>query len=129
VGMTCNSVTSVSLEPPLVLFCVDRQASGHEAFLTAGHFALSILRQEDEALSRRFATPGVDDRFSGIEAEEAFTGAPILSSALAWVDCVVWKSVEAGDHTIFVGEVKAMHAGEGGQPLLYLQGRYRALAP
>jgi len=129
VGITCNSVTSVSLDPPLVLFCVDQKASSHEAFATSGHFALSILREDDESLSRKFASAGTVDRFLEVETREVATGSPILTSALAWIDCAVWKTVEAGDHTIFIGEVRALGAAPGGDPLLYLQGRYRSLTP
>jgi flavin reductase (DIM6/NTAB) family NADH-FMN oxidoreductase RutF len=131
-GLTCNSVTSVSLDPPLVLFCVDRDSKTLPAFLQARAFALSILRETDEAVSRRFATGEPTTRFVDTPTWTAETGMPILSSALAWLDCDLHETVEAGDHRILLGRVRAsgVSASPGAvQPLLYFRGKYRTLSP
>lgn len=129
VGLTCNSVTSVSLAPPLVLFCVDHGAQSRTAFLEAGHFALSLLGEGQEALSNRFATADPDTRFEGVQTRDGVTGAPLLEGALAWLDCTLEQTVEAGDHTILIGRVEAADTRHGGAPLVYFQGRYGTLAP
>lgn len=129
VGLTCNSLASVSLDPPLVLFCVDRQAASRSALLESGAFALSLLSHRDQALSTRFAAEAADLRFEGLALREAVTGSPILESALAWLDCTLWKTVEAGDHTVIFGRVEAGGFQEDGAPLVFFRGRYGTLAP
>lgn len=127
-GMTANAVASVSLEPPLVLVCVERAADTHDVILEAGAFAISILGERAEALSRRFATYPTDTKFQGVAYREEVTGAPILEDALGWIDCRLHAHYEAGDHTIFVGEVVAGDTEEGA-PLLYFRGGYGRLTP
>lgn len=126
-GLTANSVTSLSLDPPLVLFAVDKKASSLEAFKETQRFAISILTAEQQDISNRFATPGPKD-FSDLSIKTAETGSPILADSLAWVDCKVVDILPGGDHDIFVGEVVAGDAKEG-DPLLYYAGKYRDLAP
>ncbi len=129
-GLTCNSVTSVSLDPPLVLFCVDRDSTTLSAFLHSRAFTLSILREEDEAVSRRFATGEPGSRFVETPTRTAETGMPILASALAWLDCDLHETVEAGDHRILLGRVRASGIGlvaNEARPLLYFLGKYRTL--
>lgn len=128
-GLTCNSLTSVSLAPPLVLFCVDRSAASRAAFLEAGHFALSLLTQEDVKISERFALAAPELRFEGLAVRAEATGAPILEGALAWLDCTLWKTIEAGDHTVIIGRVETAGFREDGDPLLYFRGRYGSVAP
>jgi flavin reductase (DIM6/NTAB) family NADH-FMN oxidoreductase RutF len=129
VGLTCNSLASVSLDPPLVLFCVGHQAASRAALLESGAFSLSLLAREDEDLSRRFASEIADDRFEGLALREEVTGSPILESALAWLDCSLWKTVEAGDHTVIFGRVEAGGFRGGGDPLVYFRGRYGTVRP
>ncbi|TVP43820.1 MAG: flavin reductase [Gemmatimonadales bacterium] len=129
VGLTCNSLASVSLDPPLVLFCVDHKAASRAALLESGAFSLSLLAREDEALSRRFATEFADDRFEGLAIREEVTGSPVLEAALAWLDCSLWKTVEAGDHTVIFGRVEAGGFRDGGEPLVYFRGRYGTVSP
>ena len=124
-GMTANAVISLSLDPPLVAVCVDRGASMHAYLSQGGCFAINILRLDDEDISNRFAKPGPKD-FSDLRVEEAQTGAPILSDALAWLDCRLVQTVETGDHDLFLGEPLAGAAGEGA-PLLYYGGQYDRL--
>ena len=124
-GMTANAVTSLSLDPPLVLLCVVRESLSHEKFSKAGCFALNILAAEHEELSNRFAFKGPKD-FSGIETRTAETGAPIMVDALGWLDCRTVEVLAGGDHDIFVGEIQAGDAREG-DPLLYFAGKYARL--
>jgi flavin reductase (DIM6/NTAB) family NADH-FMN oxidoreductase RutF len=124
-GMTANAVTSLSLNPPLVLLCVGREGQSCAMFRQAGCFALNILRADQEDLSNRFAFAGPKD-FSGLSTAVASTGAPILDGALGWLDCKVVQILPGGDHEIFVGEIQAGGVGEG-QPLLYYGGKYSRL--
>lgn len=130
-GLTANAVSSVSLEPRLILVCVDRTADSHDCIRASGVFAVNVLGEdggEGETLSRRFAGPGQADKFEGVAYGARGTGAPVLDAALAWLDCRVAEAVAAGDHTIFIGEVVAADAREGA-PLVYYRGGYGRLLP
>lgn len=123
-GLTASAVASVSLDPRLVLVCVDRAADSHAWIRRAGVYALNVLEgARGETLARRFATGGLEDKFRGTAWRTERTGSPVLDEALAWIDCRVDSAVEAGDHTIFVGEVLAADTREG-TPLLYYRGGY-----
>ena len=127
VGMTANSFTSVSLAPPLVSFCLDRASVWFAAFQAAGHFAVNVLREGDEEVSRRFALlegTGWND----LAVTVWRTGCPILEDALAAFDCRVRDRHAAGDHVILVGEVLALNVAQNGAPLAYFRGGYRRLA-
>jgi flavin reductase (DIM6/NTAB) family NADH-FMN oxidoreductase RutF len=126
-GLTASAFTSVSLDPPLVLVCVDHAATAHPAFRAHGRFAVNVLRREQEALSRRFAESG-GDKFHGVPCHEGRMGLPLLDDALATLECRVVETHEAGDHTIFIGEVEAVSVA-GGRPLVSFHGRYHTLAP
>jgi flavin reductase (DIM6/NTAB) family NADH-FMN oxidoreductase RutF len=119
-GMTASSFSSVSLEPPLVSVCIDRGIPSHDRIARAGVFAVNILGKDHVELGKRFAgaTAGVD-RFTGLDASTAKTGAPVLAEAIGWVDCVLFAAHESGDHTIFVGEVLAAETPRVATPLLY----------
>lgn len=125
-GLTANAIASLSLDPPLVLVAVDKRAHSFQYLKVNGCFAVNILRLDQEAISRRFATPGPKD-FSGLNMTRASTNAPIVADCVAFVDCRVVEVVPGGDHEIFIGEIVA---GEyhGGEPLLYYGGGYRRLA-
>jgi flavin reductase (DIM6/NTAB) family NADH-FMN oxidoreductase RutF len=125
-GMTANAVTSLSLHPPLVLVAVDKTAAMHAALTASRHFALNILDEAQEPLSRRFAQRGPKD-VSDLTWKTADSGAPILADALAWVDCRLAEILPGGDHDIFIGEILAGDSREG-MPLLYFCGKYRRLA-
>ena len=127
-GLTVNAFCSLSLEPPLVLVCVENEADSFACIGRAGVFAVNILQEEGEALSRRFSTWGVGDKFRGIAYRSQTTGSPILESALAWADCRVTDRVAGGDHTIFIGEVLEADAHEG-SPLVYYRGGYGRFLP
>ncbi len=123
-GLTANAFASVSLDPPLVLVCVDLEADTHDPLRDTGLFAISILAGEQERLARRFAATDVADKSEGVAWREEATGAPVLEGAVAWLDCRLWAHYPAGDHTIFVGQVVAGDAAERA-PLLYFRGGYR----
>jgi flavin reductase (DIM6/NTAB) family NADH-FMN oxidoreductase RutF len=127
-GLTANAVTSVSLDPPLVLVCIDRGADSHDCIREAGFFSVNILDADQERYGRRFASWDMDVKFAGIRYRSEATGAPVLEDALAWVDCRVWATYPGGDHTIFVGEVVAGDAREG-TPLLYYRSGFGRFVP
>jgi flavin reductase (DIM6/NTAB) family NADH-FMN oxidoreductase RutF len=124
-GLTANAVCSVSLAPPLLLVCVDKGAESHPAFVRSRLFAINILGHGHEDLSRRFAVSG-GDKFVDVPFRSGVTGLPLLEGVLAAVECRVVDVHEAGDHTIFIGEVEGLEAAEG-DPLLFFRGKYRRL--
>jgi flavin reductase (DIM6/NTAB) family NADH-FMN oxidoreductase RutF len=126
-GLTCSAFASVSLEPPLVLVCVDHKAQSFPALRDHGRFAVNILRADQEGLSRRFATSKILDKFDGVPYTIGELGLPLVDGALAHLECVTVSTHVAGDHTIFVGRVERAGA-PGGEPLLYFRGRYERLA-
>jgi flavin reductase (DIM6/NTAB) family NADH-FMN oxidoreductase RutF len=127
-GLTVNAFCSVSLTPPLVLICVETTADSHQCILDGGAFAVNVLSADGESLSRRFAEPLLGTKFEGVAYRKGATGSPILSEALAWVDCRVHRAVPGGDHTIFIGEVLEADTAEG-RPLLYYRGGYGRFEP
>ncbi|HVJ31946.1 MAG TPA: flavin reductase family protein [Terriglobia bacterium] len=125
-GVTVNSFNSVSLEPPLILFSLERRAFSLPAFETAGAFAVNILSDEQTALSQNFArTQG--DKWAGIAYEHWVTGSPILRGCLAAFDCRTHAVHDGGDHRIFLGEVLRFEALSEGEPLIYFRGSYTGL--
>ena len=124
VGLAANSFTSVSLEPPLVLFCAGLTSSSWPRIKAAGHYCVNVLSSEQEAVSRQFAGKG--DKYEGIGWTRGPSGAPILNGVLAWIDCVIESVHDAGDHVLVVGRVLAMDATDG-RPLTYFRGGYGSL--
>jgi flavin reductase (DIM6/NTAB) family NADH-FMN oxidoreductase RutF len=125
-GITVSAFSSVSLEPPLVLICVDKRASIHEHLKEGCHFAVNVLAQDQQEVSRRFSSRDVD-RFNGTVYREGQTGSPLIDGAIAYVECRIVHAYPGGDHTIFVGQVEASGASEG-TPLAYFRGSYARLA-
>ncbi|NKB70195.1 MAG: flavin reductase [Candidatus Latescibacteria bacterium] len=125
-GMTANAVTSLSLDPPLVLVAIGRDNQMYELLPQSRIFALNILRRDQEDLSNRFAVPGPKD-FSDLSLTTAATGAPLLQDTLGWVDCNLTEVLPGGDHDIFIGEIAAGDA-HSGSPLLYYGGQYTQLS-
>ncbi len=121
IGMTASSFSSLSLDPALVLVSLNKKLFTHKVILDSGVFAISVLGANQKELGMRFAgmIPGVEDRFAGVAVTTAVTGCPVLTDALAWLDCRVWETYDGGDHTIFVGEVVDVYASERDTPLLY----------
>jgi flavin reductase len=127
-GMTANSFTSVSIEPPLVLVCVNRNASIHRAVLESGSFAVSVLSARQEHVARYFADhsrPRGDAEFGAVDWSPApRTGAPVLDGALAWLDCALAACYDGGDHVIFLGSVLASGSGSAHDALLFFGGSF-----
>jgi flavin reductase len=132
-GMTANSFTSVSLDPPLILVCVQRDAAMHEAILETRVFAVSVLADHQEDLARYFADhhrPRGEREFDVVDCRPGvWTGAPVLSGALAWLECRVTAVYGGGDHSIFLGSVLGADRDAGADALLYYGGRFRRIAP
>lgn len=128
-GMTVNSLTSISLEPPYVMVSLERSTRTHGMVKTSGFFGVTILSANQEQISDCFAgrkTEG-EDRFANVETFTRQTGAPFISGGLVFLDCVVVSTVEVGTHTLFIGEVVAIEYGQPGEPLLYYNRNYRGL--
>lgn len=124
-GMTASSLASVSLQPPLLSVCVDRQADLHDLIVAAQGFVVNVLESEQEALSRRFAEPH-PDRFAGVGYHVGPGSQVFLDGALAHIECQRHALYDGGDHSIIVGRVVGGATGEG-HPLLYYRGGYAAL--
>lgn len=128
-GITANSLTSVSLQPPQILICVARRLFTHGAIAQSGVFAVNILSADQLEWGKRFAgmVPELSDRFEGIDWTTAKTGCAILPGVLGWLDCRLSHAYDGDDHSIYVGEVLA--AGfQSGVPLLYFNRKWRELA-
>ena len=124
-GMTVSAFCSLSLDPPMVLICIDKTASMHQLLLEHPRFGVSILSSDQEASSRRFADPE-SDRFDGLAYTRAECGAVLLSRALAHMECRVAAHYDGGDHTIFTADVERAEPAHG-RPLLYYRGGYAQL--
>jgi flavin reductase (DIM6/NTAB) family NADH-FMN oxidoreductase RutF len=125
-GLTANAVSSVSLVPPLILVCVDKKADTYPYFERSKVFVVNILSDVQEAISRRFATSGIE-KFEGIGYHKNESGCAVLEDAVGHIDCRIVQTHDAGDHTIYVGEVEAVDASDV-PPLLFFRGGYRKLA-
>lgn len=124
-GMTVSAFCSVSLEPPLVLICIEKSASVYEALTTAAGFAVNILSAKQEQIARRFSIVDID-RFEGVGFTRSSNGYAILDDVLGVLECSRFALHDAGDHTIILGEVEATRV-ETGTPLLYYRGGYAQL--
>lgn len=124
-GLTVNSFTSVSLNPPLILICIGHDSAILDLFRQQARFGLSFLRAEQRDLSNQFATRG-RDRFQGVDWHTGSSGVPLLNDSLADLECALEQSVTAGDHDILIARVShsVIH---GGLPLLYFNSAYAAL--
>ena len=126
VGMTVSAFCSVSLHPPMVQVCVDTVASMYPALQGCERFGVSILASEQEPLSRRFAAVDSMHRFEGLGYSRGESGVVLLDDALAHLECRLVAKHDAGDHTIFLGEVESASARDG-RPMLYYRGGYAQL--
>jgi len=126
-GMTANAFTSVSLDPPMVLCCVARAARMHDTILEARNFGVSVLSTEQESVARYFASrsrPAGLAQFDRVDwFPGRFTGVPLLTGSMAWLECDLTEVYEGGDHSIFLGTVRSASRG-GGQALLFLHGGF-----
>ncbi|MCB1706097.1 MAG: flavin reductase family protein [Halioglobus sp.] len=126
VGMTANSFSSVSLDPPLVLWSLQNNSDVYDAFSTPRHFAINILSSEQQAHSNQYAKKGQHD-LDPTHYRLGKYGAPIIRHALATFECKLHATHEGGDHLIIVGKVLDMQQRPTGEPLLFYCGRYREL--
>jgi flavin reductase (DIM6/NTAB) family NADH-FMN oxidoreductase RutF len=124
-GMTVSSFSSLSLNPPLVLICIDKGVPSHDMIRDAGCFVVNILEKRQEHLSRRFATTA-NDKFKGVAWHSGQLGLPVLDNTLAAIECRLRDALDGGDHTIFIGEVVDSEIREGA-PLLYYRRGYHEL--
>jgi flavin-dependent trigonelline monooxygenase, reductase component len=125
-GMTANSFTSVSLDPPLLLICVGKSATSFPAFAACASFAVNVLHARQVALSAAFASKAKDknkDKFENVAHDTVHTGAPILRDCLTWFDCSVHQRLEAGDHVVLIGRIEAFGTSPSA-PLGFCRGRY-----
>ena len=127
-GITANSFNAVSLEPPMVLFSLARQAYSLNKFESSDFFAVNVLRSTQRKLSDRFARTS-PDKWKGVDYHTGITRCPLFVDSLATFECYTRFHYDGGDHVIFVGEAFNMQLGRPGSPLLYYQGAYRELAP
>jgi flavin reductase (DIM6/NTAB) family NADH-FMN oxidoreductase RutF len=125
-GLTANAVTSLSLVPPLLLICVDRKAETFPHFFDSKIFVLNILAEDQEEVSRRFASSG-GEKFAGLDYRLGKLGTPVLSGTLGHIECRIIETIEGGDHVIHIGEVDEVEWREG-RPLLFYRGKYGRLA-
>ena len=120
IGMTANSFTSVSLDPPLVLWSIGINQPSYDAFLKAKGYSVSILSKDQKDICDLFSSP-IENKFSDIDYTLTDNGFPIIQKSLAWFDCLKWNNYPGGDHQILVGEIKNFYADEN-DPLIFWNG-------
>ncbi|MBB5870077.1 flavin reductase (DIM6/NTAB) family NADH-FMN oxidoreductase RutF [Allocatelliglobosispora scoriae] len=132
-AMTANSFTSVSLDPPLVLVCVEHSAVMHSSLLARGTFGVSVLAAHQEPVARQFASrlrPLGLAQFDAVDWRPGrLTGAPLIEGALAHLECGLWRSYDGGDHTIFVGTLLSVEKQADSDAVVFFRGRFRQLSP
>jgi len=124
-GLTANAFSSVSLVPPLLLICVDKKAESYPCFEESKVFTVNILASDQESLSRKFAVSG-GNKFEGVSYRVGANGVPILDGAIAYLECKLAGTMDAGDHTVYLGEIEQAETHEA-KPLLFFRGGYREL--
>jgi len=128
-GLSVNSFTSVSLDPPLIAFCAAKGSSTWPRIRQVGTFTVNVLAEHQEELSRVFATRGAD-KFARVGWwPSPASGAPLIDGALAWVDCTLEAEYEAGDHVLVVGRVNDLDVADDGRPLIFYRGGYGRFEP
>lgn len=128
IGLTANSFTSVSLDPPLVLWSLRKNSANLEVFRQASHFAVNVLSQQQKDICHRFASRIEGDRFDGVELEPSRFQLPLLAGSLARFECSRYHEYEAGDHVMFLGRVEDFRKGQG-EALIFSGGRLLEPAP
>jgi flavin reductase (DIM6/NTAB) family NADH-FMN oxidoreductase RutF len=126
VGLTVNSFTSLSLDPPMVLWCLRRAASSLPAFSASTHFAVNVLSADQQALAKRFASSAVPDKFDGVAWQPGSHGLPLLSGTIGQLTCRRSREVHGGDHLIVLGLIEEYDVTPGA-PLVFHDGRFRRL--
>jgi len=125
-GLTVNSFTSVSLDPPLVLVCIGRSSSCHDRLERASRFAVNILSARQGPLASRFAADPTDGRFDGVEWSRRDSGVPVIEGVVSWLDCTMHEVVTGGDHSILLGRVESSTTYDRA-PLVFHSGRMGAM--
>jgi flavin reductase (DIM6/NTAB) family NADH-FMN oxidoreductase RutF len=128
IGLTCNSFSSVSLDPPLVLWSLRSSSKSLAAFRAASCFAINVLAEDQGKLSARFASSAIADKFEGVAHCEGFRGVPLIDDCLARFHCSTFSEHEAGDHVVFIGRVEQFDHGRQEDPLVFYKGAYMMLA-
>lgn len=126
-GLTANSFSALSLDPPLVLWSLGRKSSSLPGFMAASHFAIQVLAADQSALSHRFAVPS-DNKFQGLEVSLGLGGCPMLAGTLASFECATERTLDGGDHVLFVGRVLRLSFRDG-EPLVFSAGQYCTALP
>lgn len=126
VGLTAQSFSALSLQPPLVLFCVAHTSTTWPRFRDTGRFCVHVLGDHQEKVCRNFAVSGAD-KFAGVDWEWNEAGNPVISDCIAYIDCRLHNVHEEGDHHIVIGEVLDLYLGTKADPLLFFQGTFRRL--
>ena len=121
IGMTVNSFTSVSLQPALVLWCIDKKQPSYNSFMNAEGYAVNILSKDQNDLCHKFASQ-LDDKFENVDWKKSENGFPLVKNSLACFDCKKWNYYSGGDHKILVGEVTSFDSIEL-EPLTYWNGK------
>lgn len=124
-GMTASAFSSVSLEPPIVLVCLEKTSQTRAMVMDAGTFVVNVLSSDQGDIAREFSAPGMKT-FTEHVHREGIDGAPVLDGAIAWFECKVTQVVDGGDHDVFLGDVIDCGA-DNGEPLLYYDRDYRSL--
>lgn len=122
-GVTVSAFSSLSLDPPLVLFCLGNKTSSIDAYRKNGRFVINVLAENQRDLSIRFASRS-EDKWAGVLCEPGLGGVPVLMGCIANLECTVVNTIDGGDHVIFIGQVENIHYQEGGAPLIYFRGGY-----
>lgn len=124
-GITVSAFCSVSLEPPLILVCIDKEAGSHYAFEQSRAFVVNILREDQQYLSDRFAAQ-ISDKFDGVKYRAGIENLPVLEDVLVNLECRLAGAYDGGDHTIYIGEIVVSTVNEG-KPLIYFHGEYKKI--
>lgn len=122
-GLTVSAFSSLSLNPPYILVCIDKRSSSIAVIEGARQFSVNLLAADQQALSNHFASK-LEDKFAGVAWYPSKLGTPILEGVLGWLECTLVQVVDAGDHVIVIGQVEHAVADESKQPLLYYLGQY-----
>lgn len=125
-GITVSAFCSVSLEPPLILVCIEKNTGSHYAFLESNAFVVNVLEANQQSLSDRFASR-IPNKFEEVAYRTGIENLPVLEGALANLECVLTNRFDAGDHTIFVGRIERSFISDTGEPLIYFRGNYRKI--
>jgi flavin reductase (DIM6/NTAB) family NADH-FMN oxidoreductase RutF len=123
IGFTCQSFSSLSLDPPLVVFAPGRSSRTWPRLRDIGAFCVNVLAEDQDGLSQAFARSGVD-KFAGVPWTASPSGAPVLEGVVAWIDCALWAEYDGGDHTLVAARVLDLGATAGRRPLVFHRGAY-----